>query len=74
MILMNKGRIIRHMETKEFFKDIGLLKKNSLKVPESVEILYYLYDKFGIDKTAPVKFDEVVAEIRQILKDRKEAC
>lgn len=74
VILMNKGRIIRHMETKEFFKDIGLLKKNSLKVPESVEILYYLYDKFGIDKTAPVKFDEVVAEIRQILKDRKEAC
>lgn len=71
VILMKAGKIIRHMETKEFFKDIDLLKENSLKVPESIEMLYYLYGKFGIDKTGPVKLDEIAEEVRGLLADRK---
>ena len=55
-------------KTDEFFKDINLLKENGLKVPESIEILYHLYDKYGIKKTAPVKLDEIMAEIKFLLQ------
>ncbi len=68
VLLMNNGKIIRHEKTDEFFKDINLLKENGLKVPESIEILYHLYDKYGIKKTAPVRLDEVMAEIKFLLQ------
>jgi energy-coupling factor transport system ATP-binding protein len=68
VLLMNNGKIIRHEKTDEFFKDINLLKENGLKVPESIEILYHLYDKYGIKKTAPVKLDEIMAEIKFLLQ------
>ena len=71
VILMKDGKIIRHMETKEFFKDVELLKDNGLKVPESIELMYYLYDKFGIEKTGPVKLEEITQEIKSLLVDRK---
>lgn len=71
VILMKEGKIIRHMETKDFFKDVELLKENSLKVPESIEMLYYLYDKLGIDKTGPVKLEEIAVEIKELLSGRK---
>ncbi|MFT4007768.1 MAG: ABC transporter ATP-binding protein [Lacrimispora sp.] len=71
VILMKEGKIIRHMETKDFFKDVELLKENSLKVPESIEMLYYLYDKLGIDKTGPVKLEEIAVEIKELLSVRK---
>lgn len=71
VILMKEGKIIRHMETRDFFKDVELLKENSLKVPESIEMLYYLYDKLGIDKTGPVKLEEIAVEIKELLSVRK---
>lgn len=71
VILMKEGKIIRHMETKDFFKNVELLKENSLKVPESIEMLYYLYDKLGIDKTGPVKLEEIAVEIKELLSGRK---
>ncbi len=71
VILMKEGKIIRHMETRDFFKDVELLKENSLKVPESIEMLYYLYDKLGIDKTGPVKLEEIAVEIKALLSVRK---
>lgn len=71
VILMKGGKIIRHLETKEFFKDVELLKENSLKVPEAIELLYYLYDKFGIDKTGPVKLEEISEEIKRLLVEQK---
>lgn len=73
VILMKDGEIIRHEETKEFFKEVQLLKDNGLKVPESIEILYYLYDRFGITKTAPVKLEEITEEIETLLSDRRNA-
>lgn len=69
--LLKGGKIIRHMETKEFFRDVTLLKENSLKVPESIELMYYLYDKFGIDKIGPVKLEEITEEIKGLLASRK---
>lgn len=71
VVLMRDGNIIRHLETREFFKDVALLKENSLKVPEGIELLYYLYDKFGIDKTGPVKLEEITEEIKGLLAERK---
>lgn len=71
VILMKGGKIIRHLETKEFFKAVDLLKENSLKVPEAIELLYYLYDKFGIDKTGPVKLEEISEEIKRLLVEQK---
>ncbi|WP_196600551.1 energy-coupling factor ABC transporter ATP-binding protein [Pectinatus frisingensis] len=68
VLLMNNGKIIRHEKTDEFFKDINLLKENGLKVPESIEILYHLYDKYGIKKTAPVKLNGIMAEIKFLLQ------
>ncbi len=70
VVLMKGGRIVRHLETKEFFKDVELLKENSLKVPEGIELMYYLYHKFGIDKTGPVKLEEITEEIKGLLSDR----
>lgn len=71
VILMKGGKIIRHLDTKEFFKDVELLKENSLKVPEAIELLYYLYDKFGIDRTGPVKLEEISEEIKRLLVEQK---
>ncbi len=73
VVLMKEGRIIRHMETGEFFRDVELLKENSLKVPEGIELLYYLYDKFGIDKTGPVKLEEITREIKELLTGMRKA-
>lgn len=71
VLLMNNGKIIRHEKADEFFKDVDLLKENGLKVPESIEILYHLYDKYGIEKTAPVKLDEIMAEIKFLLQEHE---
>ncbi len=73
VILMKNGNIIRHLETKEFFSDVELLKENSLKVPESIEMLYYLYEKFHIDRTGPVKLEEIAKEMKELLKEREVA-
>ncbi|WMJ90328.1 energy-coupling factor ABC transporter ATP-binding protein [Anaerocolumna sp. MB42-C2] len=71
VVLMKDGKIVRHMETRDFFKDVALLKDNSLKVPEGIELMYYLYDKFGINKTGPVKLEEITEEIKGLLAERK---
>lgn len=71
VILLNDGKIIKHEETKKFFEDINLLKENGLKVPESIELLYYLYDKHGITKQAPVKFNEITKEIEKLIGGNK---
>jgi energy-coupling factor transport system ATP-binding protein len=73
VLLMNKGKIIRYEETRAFFSAVNLLKENGLKVPESIELIYYLYDKYGVDTTAPVKFDEIAAEIQRLLQLNEEA-
>ena len=73
VLLMNKGKIIRYEETRAFFSAVNLLKENGLKVPESIELIYYLYDKYGVDTTAPVKFDEIAAEIQRLLRLNEEA-
>lgn len=63
VILLNNGKILKHEKTKKFFSNIELIKKNGLKVPESIEILYYLYDKYGINEIAHVKLNEITEEI-----------
>jgi len=73
VLLMNKGKIIRYEETRTFFSAVDLLKENGLKVPESIELIYYLYDKYGVDTTAPVKFNEIAAEIQRLLRLNEEA-
>lgn len=69
VILMGGGKVLRHEKTPEFFKAVDLLEKNSLEVPETIKLEYYLYDKLGIDRIAPVHFDEAVAEIKSLLDD-----
>ncbi len=70
VILMKDGLILRHLETKEFFTEVELLKENSLKVPESIELLYYLYNKFQIKGAGPVKLEEIAMEIKSLLKEK----
>lgn len=71
ILLMNQGEIVKYEESKAFFNDISLLKANGLKVPESIEFLYHLYQRKGITKAAPVKFDEIVAEIKSLAGGEK---
>lgn len=70
VLLLNQGEIIQYEDTRKFFQDIALIQKNGLKAPESIEFLYHLYRQKGIDKEAPVKFDDIVAEIKQILGEQ----
>lgn len=67
VILMGGGKILRHAPTGEFFRAVDLLRENSLQVPETIRMEYYLYDKLGIDRVAPVRFDEAIAEIKGLL-------
>lgn len=66
ILLLDRGQIVKYEDSRTFFKDIPLLKANGLKVPESIEFLYHLYHAWGFTKTAPVKFDEIVAEIKAL--------
>ncbi len=71
ILLMNRGEIVKYEDSRRFFRDMDLIKGNGLKVPESIEFLYHLYDLKGIQKEAPVKFAEIVAEIRAIAGERR---
>ena len=70
VILMHDGKIVRHAPTAEFFQAVDLLEENSLKVPETIRLEYSLYSKLGIDRVAPVKFDEAISEITSIMANR----
>lgn len=69
VILLKDGEVLRHAPTAEFFRAVDLLEENSLKVPETIELEYWLYERLGIDRTAPVTFDAAMAEIRSLLGD-----
>ncbi len=71
ILLMNHGEVVRYEDADRFFCDIPLIKANGLKVPESIEFLYHLYEKKGITKVAPVKFAAIVAEIQAIVEERR---
>ena len=67
VVLMGGGKVLRHAPTGEFFRAVELLRENSLQVPETIRMEYRLYDELGIDRVAPVRFDEAVEEIRGLL-------
>lgn len=76
VILLNNGKILKHEGTRKFFSHIDLIKQNGLKMPESIEILYFLYDKYGINEIAPVKLNEITEEIIKLKggKKKDEKC
>ena len=69
IVLMGGGKVLRHAPADEFFQAVDLLEKNSLKVPETIRLEYALYSKLGIDRVAPVKFDEAMTEIKSLIGD-----
>ena len=69
VVLLRDGKVLRHEPVCEFFSAVDLLEDNSLKVPETIRLEYDLYTRLGIDRVAPVKFDEALAEIKSLLAD-----
>ena len=67
VILIGGGKILRHEKTPKFFQEIELLQANSIDVPETIRLEYFLYHKLGINRIAPVHFDEAVDEIKSLL-------
>ena len=67
VVLMGGGRVLRHEKTPQFFQAIELLQANSIDVPETIRLEYFLYNKLGIDRIAPVHFDAAVDEIKSLL-------
>ncbi len=70
IVLMGDGKVLRHAPAGEFFQAVDLLEDCGLKVPETIRLEYDLYSRLGIDRVAPVKFDEAIAEIKSLISDK----
>lgn len=68
VVLMGDGKILSHASTPEFFRNAALLEESGLQIPETIRLEYDLYKKLGIDRVAPVRFDEAIVEIKALLR------
>ena len=71
IVLMGDVKVLRHAPARDFFQAVDLLEKNGLKVPETVRLEYDLYARLGIDRVAPVRFDEAIAELKSLIGNKK---
>ncbi|MEE1056427.1 MAG: energy-coupling factor transporter ATPase [Acutalibacteraceae bacterium] len=67
VIVMDRGKILSEGTPKQVFNDVQLLKKHSLDVPQSVELMYLL-KKSGVNiESFPLTPDECTQMLQKIL-------
>lgn len=70
VVVMEEGKIILEGTPKEVFSNVDLMKKHSLSVPQSTELVYLLKKKGYNVKSDVITMDECIDVLQKLLEEK----